>query len=295
MRSCNFKHLYYFTVIAREGSVTKASKKLHITQPTLSGQLAQLEEFLGRKLFDRKNKKLILNRVGQKTLSYASEIFKLQDEMMESVKQDSQNIIERVFFGVSPSLSKSHIYDFINPLLLKENLQMYVKEGQVVDLLQELKGGTIDIVLCDRHILQEKKYFTAERLLSRKIVVVGHPKFKHLQKNFPESLHQKPFVTVSKDSHLHEEIQYYFASHNISPHIFGQMDDIVLLRIAAESGNVCTALPYNAVKESIQEKKLVVIGEMQTINSEMWIIQRKTDQSSLTVAQNIKNFKKNQK
>ncbi len=60
MYKINFNHLYYFLTISKEGSIVKASKKLHMTQPALSHQLKSLEIDLGKKLFDRVGRRLIL-------------------------------------------------------------------------------------------------------------------------------------------------------------------------------------------------------------------------------------------
>lgn len=64
----NYHHLYYFKVIAEEGSVSKAAQKLHIGQPTLSAQLKQFEESLQITLFERQHKKLILTEQGKVAL-----------------------------------------------------------------------------------------------------------------------------------------------------------------------------------------------------------------------------------
>ena len=65
MYRINFNHLYYFLIISKEGSIVKAAKKLNITQPALSHQLRLLEEDLGKKLFDRVGKRLVINSDGR--------------------------------------------------------------------------------------------------------------------------------------------------------------------------------------------------------------------------------------
>ncbi|MEZ4820187.1 MAG: LysR family transcriptional regulator [Bdellovibrionota bacterium] len=292
MKPLNFNHLYYFMIIAKEGSVSKACKKLFITQPTLSGQLAQLEKYFGKKLFDRKNKKLLLNHHGELVLSYASEIFKLHDEMLSSIKKKTNTPMERVNIGLSPSLSKTHVHDFVSPLLKKKSIQVYVKEGLLNNMLSELQSGMVDLVLCEKHIHHKRKYFVSEKLLARKIIIVAHPKFSHLQDNFPQSLHKQPFISYPYTSHLYEEIHSFFLSENISPDIQGEIADLTLLKMAAESGNFITALPFITVQKSLREKKLITLGEIHHINSEMWIIYRKSSAPSSSILQTIEHFKK---
>ena len=86
MYKINFNHLYYFLMIAKEGSIVRASKKLHMTQPALSHQLRLLEEDLGKKLFDRVGRRLEINKNGELVREYATKIFRHSEEMLEFLK-----------------------------------------------------------------------------------------------------------------------------------------------------------------------------------------------------------------
>ena len=82
----NYKHLHYFWVVAKEGSISRASERLHITPQTISGQLSLLEENLGEALFNRVGRNLELTETGRLALSYADEIFSLGGELEEVVR-----------------------------------------------------------------------------------------------------------------------------------------------------------------------------------------------------------------
>ena len=60
MEWLNYHHLYYFWVVAHEGSIAGATRKLHLTQPTISSQLRQLEDSFGEKLFEKSGRGLVL-------------------------------------------------------------------------------------------------------------------------------------------------------------------------------------------------------------------------------------------
>ncbi|MDH4001101.1 MAG: LysR family transcriptional regulator, partial [Xanthomonadales bacterium] len=64
MRHLNYNHLLYFHTVAREGSIAKASERLHLTPQTISGQLKLLEESVGKPLFDRVGRGLMLTETG---------------------------------------------------------------------------------------------------------------------------------------------------------------------------------------------------------------------------------------
>ena len=84
--------LKYFLAIVREESITKAAEALHITQPTLSRQLAQLEEEVGVKLFDRGTRKIILTDAGMLLRRRAEEIIALSDKTVEELLVQEEQV-----------------------------------------------------------------------------------------------------------------------------------------------------------------------------------------------------------
>ena len=77
----NYKHLRYFWTVAKEGSIARASERLHLTPQTISGQLSLLEEQLGEALFKKVGRQLELTDTGRLVQSYADEIFALGGEL----------------------------------------------------------------------------------------------------------------------------------------------------------------------------------------------------------------------
>lgn len=272
----NFNHLYYFMMIAKEGSVTKASQKLFITQPTLSTQLKQFEDMLGYKVFDRKNKRLHLNKKGEIVLHYASQIFKLKDEMITNLKQNTKqtNLIHEINIGVLPSLSKSHVFEFIKEVWGKKRTEIKVVEGNLPSLTKILLSGKLDIILSDSVMVENRDVLDSQKVTSREIVAVAHPKYKKHKAKFPQSLSQIPFFNVTQHSQFRKDIDTYLYSANIKPTIIGEADDASILRLAAESGHCFVILPKNVVLESIKNKKLVILGTLKNVHSDMWAITR---------------------
>jgi LysR family transcriptional regulator, transcriptional activator of nhaA len=86
MEWLNYHDLLYFWVVAKEGSIVRASKDLRLAHPTISGQIHRLEEILGEKLFSRKGRNLALTDVGRVAFRQADEIFSLRQEFLDAVK-----------------------------------------------------------------------------------------------------------------------------------------------------------------------------------------------------------------
>lgn len=280
----NFNQLYYFWVIAREGSIKKAGKKLNLTASGLSGQLKYLEEFLGKKLFDRKVRKLVLNDAGKVILDYANRIFTMSEEMTKTIRQHKPVKKALIRVGVLPSLSRTHIHEFILPLWKDSTVLVKVVEGGVDELLYQLENHNLEIILSDRAASVRKTGIRNYRLKPRKIVAVGAEKFAFARKDFPNSLNGLPMIQLTEHSHLRSEIEDYFSRHQISPQVIGEADDVILLRLGAEKGVCIAVLPQNTVQQSIAEKRLVKIGELAGVNADMWaIVQAKTRKDRILV------------
>ena len=106
MNWLNYHHLLYFWTMAREGSISKAANSLHLSQPTISGQLRQLEKSVGSKLYERHGRDLRLTDTGKMVFDYAEEIFSTGQELMERLKgtQPGRNMVFTV--GIPDFLPK---------------------------------------------------------------------------------------------------------------------------------------------------------------------------------------------
>jgi len=270
----NYRHLYHFWTIAREGSIKKAGDKLNLTPSGLSEQLKLLEEYFGKRLFERKTRKLVLNDPGKMLFENCTKIFHQTEEMTLAIKQKILNKKFRLRVGVLPSLSSSHIHEFVMPLFKDKNVSVVVIEGPLDELVYQLDNHELEIVLSDRDVEKKYKKLRSYRLMPRKIVVVAHDKFSHLKKNFPYSLTGAPILHLTRHSQIRDEIDRYFFKHKINPQIIGEADDVTLLRLGAEKGICVGVLPHNTVNEALSQGRLIKLGELKGVNSDMWAIAR---------------------
>ncbi len=272
MSELNYRHLYYFYRIAREGSIVAASRKLHITQSTLSDQLKQLEEYLGAKLFDRKPRKLELNSTGKLTMQYAVDIFSKSAEMELVVRANAQEKTSLLCVGVIPSLPRNHIYDFLVPLWKSRKYIIVVKEARLESLIAALQISDMDVILSDAQHKDHNFDFRSTKLISQQIIAVASPKMNHLTNNFPKSLDGAPYISFTEHSRLRPEIDTFFKRHKIFPRTIGEVDDVQLASIAAENGLGFAILPQRAVATALKTKKLIKLGKPIGLNSDMWAI-----------------------
>jgi LysR family transcriptional activator of nhaA len=269
----NYHHLFYFKVIATEGSISKAAQKLRLGQPTLSMQLKQFEEFLGHTLFERKNRSLILTEMGQLVLSYANEIFRLGDEMVDALNDRPHTRKVKIQVGALDSIPKNLIKAMMEKAFENKDCQIAVLEGEGPELMEDLINHRLDLVVSNTSppaLTTEKLY--AKSLAKFPLIVVGAPKFQFLQKDFPKSLANAPFVFPTIHSRVRNEIEHYFESERIHIDMIAETQDTSLLKALAQDGKGLVVLAENAVREELANGSLIKIGDLGAKYEELWLI-----------------------
>jgi LysR family transcriptional activator of nhaA len=123
--SLNYKHLRYFWMVAKTGSIAKAAEQLYLTPQSISGQLTEFSRLLGVELFRRAGRNLELTDAGKRVLSYADEIFLIGDELVEAIhdQRATKSLSFRV--GIADSVPKSVAYRLLEPALkLDESIRL---------------------------------------------------------------------------------------------------------------------------------------------------------------------------
>lgn len=276
MLNLNYNHLYYFQTIARLGSIKKACEELHLTQPTLSDQLKQLEERLGLKLFDRKNRRLVLNSAGKEALKYANQIFSLGNELVRTLSEEDLSYSTSIEVGIVPSLSKAFAYKLLLPIFENKQFKLRIKEGEFRHLQQDLSLRNLDIILSDYNQPGLDIETQNTKVGITKYFAVGGKKYSKYKKNFPKSLDGLPFFHYTNESPIRLEIDHFFQTVGISPEIIGEADDLNFIRVATLQENGFSVLPEIAVNEYVAQNKLHKLGELKQLKSSVWAITNKT-------------------
>jgi len=150
MSNLNYKHLHYFWVVAKAGSIARASEQLHLTPQTISGQLSLFEQNQGEALFRKNGRNLELTEAGRLVLSYAEDIFALGQELEEVLHHRPTERTLQLRVGVSDALPKIVAYKLLEPAMqLPQTLRINCREGKFDVLLAELAAHKLDVVISD--------------------------------------------------------------------------------------------------------------------------------------------------
>lgn len=140
-----FRVLEYFLAISREGSFSKAAKQLHITQPTLSRQISDLEKEIGKVLLIRGKKQVSLTEDGVFLFNRAKEIVSLKDKTLIEFSKNDDNVYGDVYIGGGESLGMSLIAKTIKLTQDKyPNIRFHLFSGNAESVVEKLERGLID-------------------------------------------------------------------------------------------------------------------------------------------------------
>ena len=275
MEFLNYHHLRYFWVVAKEGGLRKAAEKLHVSQPTISAQIAALEGVLEEKLFRRGGRSLTLTEAGHRVLSYAEEIFSLGQELLDAARQRPSARPLRVHIGITDSLPKLVSYEIIKPIFkLEQPVQAVCREGKAADLLSQLAAYRLDVVLADEpapsslpikvfnHLLGECGVtFCSERKLAAT-----------LKRKYPKSLNEAPVLLPASNAALRQSLEKWFQAEEIRPRLVAEFDDAALMKVAAMDGLGFFAVPTLVVKEAVARYGFQIIGRTDDCRQQFYAI-----------------------
>ena len=216
--------LKYFLMVSREENITKAAKLLHITQPTLSRQLMQLEEELGVKLFERSNHNIILTDEGLLLKRRAQEIVSLEEKARKELSFE-KNICGEIEIGSGEFKSFSFFADILSAFGKQNpNVNFKLYSGNADNIKEMLENGILDIGLLSDPVDISKYEFI--RLPQKEVWgIFVHTDFEISRKSYvtPEDLIGLPLILPQRQI-VRDELKNWFGDLYGSVKIFAIYD-----------------------------------------------------------------------
>lgn len=140
--------LRYFLAIAREGSITNAANYLHLSQPTLSRQISELEEQLGQQLFLRKSRSMVLTAEGMVLRKRAEEIVAMVDKTEAEFSAMENTVAGDIYIGGGETDAMKMVADILWELRREyPDLRFHIHSGNAEDVTERLDKGLLDFGL----------------------------------------------------------------------------------------------------------------------------------------------------
>lgn len=291
MASINYKHLHYFWVVAKTGSIARASEQLHVTPQTISGQLSLFEDLQGEALFKKSGRNLELTEAGRLVFAYAEEIFLLGQELEQVLQHHPTQRTVQLRVGVSDAVAKAVAYKLLEPALsLPQTLKINCREGKLDDLLSDLARHKLDIVITDTPMPPTMKVRGFSHALGECGLSFFATKALRAQypQPFPACLDGAPILLPGEDSALRSRLMHWFDTQGIRPRIAGEFDDSALMSAFGEAGVGFFAKPSAITDMVMRQYDLELVGSTNAITEQFYAIsiQRKiTHPAVLAISQ----------
>lgn len=191
-----FRVLQYFLAVTREQSISGAAEALHLSQPTLSRQLKDMEEELGKQLFIRSNRKITLTEEGMILRKRAEEITELVKKAQDEISMSDETIAGDISIGAGETDGIRHVAKAAKNLQAEYPLiHFHIVSGDKITVLEELDRGLIDFALLFGEI-DSSKYEYLELPSVDKYGVIMRQDDPLSEKKIiePEDLHGQPLI-----------------------------------------------------------------------------------------------------
>lgn len=267
----NFRHLLYFWMVAKEGSITRAAERLGLSVQTISTQLGQLERQLGYALLTPQGRLLTLTEAGRTALKYAEQIFHLGAELRRGLAE-TRAARPRLAVGVTDTVPKLVIFRLFEALLRPPlSVQLECREGDFDKLLGELALNRLDLVIADRSAPQLANLKLHSHLLATVGVdLYGSDDFlRAYAEGFPDSLNGAPLLLPVRGDPLRAAIDAWFETRNLRPEVVGEFSDSALLKTFGRAGVGLFPAPAGMREEIAAQYRARPIGALDGVH-ETW-------------------------
>ncbi|MBZ4335558.1 transcriptional activator NhaR [Corallococcus sp. AS-1-12] len=271
----NYHHLLYFWMVAREGGVVAAARKLRLSQPTVTGQVRALEQSLGEKLFERAGRKLVLTEVGRYVYRYADEIFALGHELQKGLKGLPTARPRKLLVGVAEEMPKLIAHRLLEPAMrMSDDVQLICTEDRTEKLLSDLSQHALDLVLSGspvppasgirayNHLLGEcgTTLFATARLASS------------LRRGFPKSLDGAPFLLLAEVAPSRRSLMQWLEAQGVRPRVRGEFQDSALMKAFGQAGEGVFPGPSVIEAEIRAQYDVEVVGRVDAVREHFYAL-----------------------
>ena len=261
MTTYNYKHLYYFWVVAKEGGMSRAAERLGMAVQTISAQVRELERSLGYQLLKPVGRNVGLTEAGHAAYAQAEQLFQLGEQLPDVLRAATEAPQITLRVGISDGLPKMVIPRLLGPVLGQPNLRLECHDDEFEDLLADLALHRLDMVLADRPAPSNDNVRVYSHVLgSSPIGWYGTPALAAqwatawaaaTPQNAPlvdasqdvdddartaATLAQLPLLLPTSHSAVRRRLNQWFEHHHVQPRVVGEFEDSALLATFAATG-----------------------------------------------------------
>ncbi len=258
------RRLKVFHAVAKLLSFTKAAESLHMTQPAVTFQVRQLEEYFNTRLFDRTHNKVNLTPAGNKVYEFADRIFDLYDEMENSVRELTGEISGALTIGASTTIAEYMLPTLLGQFKAKyPEINIRLKVSNTEGIVSMVEHNVIDLGVVEASV--SNKNLIVEMCHDDQLVVVAPPSHELSKQSSPvkpEQLKALPFICREEGSGTREVIMEYLHDNDVSNTEMNfclELGSPEALKGAVEAGMGISILSRSTIAKELKLKTLCEI------------------------------------
>jgi LysR family transcriptional regulator, transcriptional activator of nhaA len=269
----NFNHLYYFHVVAVEGSVKAAAERLGVTQPTVSEQLRMLERALGVPLFERAPGGLRLTDRGREAFEHTTTMFLAGERLVSALGHGSAKTPLSLRVGMSAAVSRTIAADFLMPVLTFEQCQPSIRMGEFTELLRELRGHELDLLIGETEPIEAARPNIEVSVIHRpSLVAIVRPDLEPR-----EDWQNLSLLEYRPTSAYHWEVDNFLRDHGLRPKTMGEVDDAFLMLEAVSRGGFVAFVPKSVARAAVEQGRVRALTQFRPTSAGVHALFHRTE------------------
>jgi LysR family cyn operon transcriptional activator len=223
----DLRQLRYFAVVAEERSFTRAASRLHVTQSTVSHQIRQMEEELGKPLFERTSRRVVITEVGETLLASATRALREFDEGIRLIAAAADPLVGKLTISATHTFNIRLIPECVAQLgELHPAVSVVVREMFAAEVVKLVEAGDVDVgITYDPHRRDRLDFETL--YVEEMVLAVGadHPFAKRRRVRMVE-LHRRRMILPTQSSATRRIIDDALRSVNAEPVVAAEIDSV---------------------------------------------------------------------
>ncbi|MBI5275398.1 MAG: LysR family transcriptional regulator [Burkholderiales bacterium] len=270
----NYRHLYYFWVVAKEGGMARAAQRLDMAVQTVSEQVRSLEQSLGYALFKPSGRGIVLTEAGRAAMAHADPIFQLGEQLPAAVRDAATGQGVRLLVGISDGLPKLVVRHLLQPAIEGGTARLLCHEDEFDRLLADLALHRLDAVLSDRAAPANPNLRLYSHALGEAPLAwfVPAPLAAQCQRPFPGCLDDVPLLLPTAHAAVRPRIDLWFEKQALRPRIVGEFEDSALLAAFGRSGMGAFPASHWSRDELTHDGKVQQLGESPGLVEHFYLI-----------------------
>jgi LysR family transcriptional regulator, cyn operon transcriptional activator len=245
------RHLRYFLAVADTRSFTRAAERLHVTQPTLSHQVKQLESMIGTVLLERGTKEVELTAAGRLFKPYCERVLKEIEASSLAISELEGLMRGTLRMAVFHSFSHSMLPPILSEFALRyPGVHVTARLVPRFDMERDLLNAELDFAVA--YVADDNDQIVAERLFDEELVLVVGSRHSHAgRKSMPmRELARLPLVLLTPEFGARQFVDRFFVDARLEPHVVLEMNAIEPILATIRDSKLASVLSAGAIVDA---------------------------------------------